>query len=44
MLGRGGRGGKGMAGGGEGKEAIDADLRRFDVIEFDRSAGLTGGD
>jgi len=31
-----GNGGKGMAGGGDGNEATDADLRRLDVVEFER--------
>lgn len=32
--GRAGSGGKGMAGGGEGRDAAEADFRRFDVIEL----------
>jgi hypothetical protein len=31
-----GNGGRGIAGGGEGREATDALLRRFDDAEFDR--------
>lgn len=32
-----GRGGRGIAGGGDGSEAAEADLRRFDVVEGERS-------
>ena len=32
-----GSGGSGMAGGGDGKDAADADLRRLEVIEFERA-------
>ncbi len=32
--GRAGSGGSGMAGGGEGRDATEADLRKFDVIEL----------
>ena len=42
MVGSVGRGGNGMAGGGEGNDAIDADFRRLEVMEFDRPARSTG--
>ena len=35
-----GRGGNGIAGGGDGKDATDADLRRFDVVESERLGPL----
>jgi hypothetical protein len=31
-----GRGGKGMAGGGDGNDATEADLRRWELIELER--------
>ena len=36
-----GSGGKGIAGGGDGSDATDADLRRCEVVEFERLGPLS---